>query len=461
MKRKNRLFAAILCLMLLLSFTACTSANPTQAPASPPAATEKPAATEAPTAAPEQSAPPSSVAIEPYSGPGGDLTIWGDWSGNDAKEVDLLVSRFNDKNPSIKAVYTYQENFTQKLLTSIAAGTPPDALLWDRYITPLYASKGALYAIDDLVVRDQVDTSLFYSEAIKELTYDGKLYGLPLDVDNRCLFYNKEIFREVGLDPNKPPTTWDELEQAAIKCTIWNGNTLERSGFALTDTGLFSSWILQAGGSMIDANGKSGVNTPAGRAVLDFWSKLLFTDKVYTVGFASNLWDAQDPFVTGMIAMKLDGPWTIPNIKKYAPYLDFGTAPMPAGPNGDRGCIMGGFSFAIANQTKNVDLAWQFVKWYAADTENDAYFASVNGDLPANITSAQKDIFLKDPLLGAFVENMKNAKIRPSIPGYSQYEGDGVNANLQLFVSGQISEDECLKKAEEMGNQILAQNAGQ
>jgi multiple sugar transport system substrate-binding protein len=387
------------------------------------------------------------------------LVIWGDWSGADAEELNKLTVRFNAANPSINSVYTYQENFTQKLLTSIAGGTPPDALLWDRYITPLYAPKGALLALDDLVKRDKIDTKAFYPEAIKELTVGGKLYGLPLDVDNRALFYNKAVFREVGLDPNKPPTTWDELEKAAIKCTKWDGDTLVRSGLALNDTGLFSNWIQQAGGFIIGPNGKSGVNTPAGKAVLDYWARLLFVDKVYVLGFASNLSDAQDPFITGTIAMKFDGPWIMPKMKQYSANLDYGTAPWPAGPKGDRGCIMGGYSFAIANKTKNVDAAWQFVKYYTAIPENNAYFAVINFDLPANQKAATGDQFLKDPLLKAFVENMKYAKIRPNVPGYSQYEGDGVNANLQLFVSGKISAEECLRQAEAMGNQILAQNA--
>jgi multiple sugar transport system substrate-binding protein len=394
-----------------------------------------------------------------YKGAGGDLVIWGSWSGTDADQINEVAGKFMEKNPTIKAVYTYQENFYQKLLTSIAAGTPPDALLWDRFLTPLYAPKGALLPLDDLLARDKIDKKTWYPEAVKELTVDGKFYGMPLDVDNRGIFYNKAIFREVGLDPNKPPTTWDELEKAAIKCTKWDGNTLVRSGFALNDIGLFSCWIQQAGGWMVDDKGMSAVNTPAGKAVLDFWSKLLFTDKVYVPGFASDLSGAQDPFITGQIAMKLDGPWIIPNIKKYGPNLDFGTVQMPAGPNGKKGTMMGGWSFAIANKTKKVEEAWQFVKWFSVDPANNSYFAARNFTLPSNLAAAHSETWQKDPYLKAFVDGMEYARTRPSVPGYSQYQDDAVTANLQLFVSGKLTAEEALKKAEAMGNQILAQNA--
>ncbi len=185
------------------------------------------------------------------------VAIWGSWSGTGMAQFEEQIAKFNAEHPNIRATYTLQQDFERRLLVAIAGGDVPDGLLWDRFQTTLYAPRGAMRAVDDLIARDRLNlNTIFFPEAVKELQNGGKTYGLPLVVDNRALFYNKEIFREVGLDPNKPPTTWAELEEYAIKMTKWEGNRMVRSGFALNDVGLFNTWILQAGGDMVTADSK-------------------------------------------------------------------------------------------------------------------------------------------------------------------------------------------------------------
>jgi len=388
------------------------------------------------------------------------VAIWGSWSGVGMSQFEEQIAKFNAEHPNIRATYTLQQDFERRLLVAIAGGDVPDGLLWDRFQTTLYAPRGAMRAVDDLIARDRLNlNTIFFPEAVKELQNGGKTYGLPLVVDNRALFYNKEIFREVGLDPNKPPTTWAELEEYAIKMTKWEGNRMVRSGFALNDVGLFNTWILQAGGDMLTADmQRTAFNSPAGLAVLNFWDKLLNQSKVYVLGFNDGLEEGEDPFVTKKLAMKWDGPWAITTLERYASTLDYGVAPLPAGPNGARGARMGGWGLTIANGAKNADGAWEFAKWLTVDPNHNKEFAYINGNIPANIVAAQDDMFTKHPHYSGIVANMAYAKIRPPVNGYSSIEGDATIPNFQLFMSGQMTAAAALSDAQVKGDKILADN---
>src|SRR5690606_29112315 len=124
---------------------------------------------------------------------------------------------FNSSQEDYVVTYQPQEEVEAKLLTAIAGGGVPDVVLWDRFQTSVYASKGALMSLEDLIAQDSLDTSIFYEAALNELTYDGTVYGLPLTVDNRSLFYNVDMLAEAGIEP---PTTWAELADAAEALTV-------------------------------------------------------------------------------------------------------------------------------------------------------------------------------------------------------------------------------------------------
>ena len=169
------------------------------------------------------------------------MTLWGSWSGDQVAQLKQLLQTYNDAHPGTTVTYKQQEVVEEKLLTAIAGGQVPDVVLWDRFTTNVYAPKGALDPIDDRL--GDVDLGAFYPEAVEELRVDDQLYGLPLLVDCRALFYNKAFFAEAGLNP---PTTWQELADTASALTVRTGGKLERAGFSLDDPGLFSTWLGQA-----------------------------------------------------------------------------------------------------------------------------------------------------------------------------------------------------------------------
>jgi multiple sugar transport system substrate-binding protein len=406
------------------------------------------------------SAPSGSASASPSDAPAGnpvELTFWGDWGGEGQKQFETMVDAFNKSQDKIKVKYVLQQDMVTKFLTSATSGGAPDILFWDRWRTSLYAPKNVFHPIDDFMAKDGLNKSDFYDEALKELTYQNKLYGLPLTVDARALFYNKKILADAGVA--NPPTNWNELEQAAIKTTKWNGSKLEVSGFSLGDNGLFNMYLQQAGGTMLTDDGKTNFNNEKGKAVLAYWDRMLNTDKVYKVGFEQGLGEGTDAFATGKLAMTLSGPWMLSTYKKYGKDLDFGVVPPPAGPNGDKGSVMGGFGLVIPEGSKHQQEAWEFVKWWTANKDNALLWAKTSMNIPGYKPALEDPFFKDDPFWKPFMDTLEFAKIRPQHPGYSVMEGDALVPNLQLFQQKKQDADTTLKKAQERGDQLLQDNA--
>ncbi len=384
-----------------------------------------------------------------------ELTFWGDWGGEGQKQFETMVDAFNKSQDKIHVKYVLQQDMITKFLTSATNGGTPDVLFWDRWRTSLYAPKNVLHPVDEYLTRDGISEDDFYSESLRELSYDDKLYGLPLTVDARALFYNKKLLAEAGL---QPPTTWDELEAAATKLTKWNGNKLETAGFSMGDLGLFNMYLQQAGGTMLTEDGKTNFNNEQGKQVLEFWDRLMNKDKVYKVGFELGLGEGQDAFVTGKVAMLYSGPWMLSTYNKYGKDLDYGIVPPPAGPNGDKGSVMGGFGLVIPEGSKHKEEAWEFIKWWTANKDNALLWAKTSLNLPGYKPSMEDPFFKDDPKWQPFLETWEFAKVRPNHPGYSVMETDALAPNLQLNQQNKMSIDETLRKSQEEGDKMLKDN---
>lgn len=386
-----------------------------------------------------------------------ELTMWGSWGGDQVGQLEKQLEGFNASQDKYHVTYMVQDSMEQKLLTAIASNEVPDIVLWDRFNTGVYAPKGALAPIDDYIAKDNIDMSQFYAPAVDEMTADGIVYGIPLTVDTRVLFYNKDMLAQAGVDPASI-TDWNSLRDAAVKLTKWDGDKLVQSGFSLKDVGLFNNWIGQAGGKMIDDSVNPPVaafNTEAGLTVLEYWNQLLNEDKVYQLGFEDGF--GGDGFKAGKVALAFNGPWTLESYKEAG--LNFGVIGQPEGYHGEKSAMMGGFGLVIPNGSKNPDAAWEFIKWWTMQPENGVEFCKISGNLPANINAAKDPYFTEDEILKVFTETLEYAGIRSKVFGYSDLEGLALIPQLQKYTAGEITAQEALSNAEKQGNQILADAA--
>lgn len=379
------------------------------------------------------------------------ITFMNDGGVQGDTQFRVMIDAFNKSHPTIQVKDELVPNTITKFLTASTSGQAPDVLWWDRVQTALYAPKGLLYPINGFMKQDGVSQSQFYQQALKELSWNGNLYGLPATVDCRDLFYNKKLLAQAGL---KPPTTWSELEQDARKLTLWNGNKLIRAGFSIADPGLFNMYLQQAGGRMVSADGShTTFDSAAGMAVLNFWNRLINKDKVYQVGFDQGLGQNVDGFAIGKDAMIYSGPWQISTYKKLG--IDYGIVQPPAGPSGLKASIMGGLGLAIPAASQHKQAAWTFIKWWMADPKNALSWGKESDSITGNLKANQDAFYQKDPFWRPILDTLTYAKVRPTFAGYATMEAQALVPNLQLFLEGKQSAAQALSAATTQGNQVL------
>ena len=386
-----------------------------------------------------------------------ELVMWGGWSGDSINQFTEMLDAYNASQDKVHITYQYVDGLEQKLLTSIAGGETCDVVLWDRFNTSTYAPKGALLALDEMVAADGVDLSMFFAPTVDELIYDGKLYGLPTMVDTRVLFCNIDLLKEAGIDYQEI-TTWDKLEEAAIAATKRDENgALVQSGYVMNDLGLFSAYLWQAGGELInDETNPATVafNSEAGLAALNFIAKLQKEDGVYEVGF-NEAYNGQ-AFIAGKAAMMVSGPWDLNNVLNAG--INLGIVPCPGGAGGPASG-MGGFGLAIPTLSAHAREAMDFIEWWACNPENSVLFTKINGYLPANIHAAEDPFIKENPYLSALFDAFQYGRIRPKTLGYASMEGLAMTPQWQLFMNDEITAEQALATAEEQGNALLAEAA--
>jgi multiple sugar transport system permease protein len=328
--------------------------------------------------------------------PKSDLLIWGIAFGPDTKGFEAVVREFERRNPDIRVRVLNMGAGgmnPQKLMTSIVGNVPPDVIHQDRFTIGDWAVRGAFRPLDDLIERDQDrDPSCprpeqYYPAVWREATYDGKVYAIPHQADNRALYWNKSLFRRktgelrrAGLDPERPPRTWSEVLAYSRVLTELEGGTIRVAGFLpnFGNVWLYMYAFQNDASFMSDDGRRCTLYSPAAEEALRFMIEGYDVVGGYerAMAFQSGfLTKENDPFIVGKVALKIDGDWILNGLSRYGPELDFGVAPPPVPDDrfygrgrfqGEKDRFIswcGGFSYAIPSGARNVEAAWRYIKW--------------------------------------------------------------------------------------------------
>lgn len=239
---------------------------------------------------------------------------------------------------NVQVLSTSLREFEQKLTASIPTGTGPEVFDVGPYIAIKLIDAGLLPQ-NPKDIDSYLKSGAWSNFSVKYVTVKGKTYGIPLMNGSRAaLFYNKAMFKEAGLDPNRPPKTFAELMTYAKKLTKYDskGNVV-RSGLSLRISGggsglteKFRFVLHNAGGDLIvpTKNGKwkNGLDNQAGRNALKYYIDAIHKYKVDDPKVKHD----SDAFVTETTAMFLRESWVIGEVKSKNPNLDYGVAPMPS-----------------------------------------------------------------------------------------------------------------------------------
>jgi multiple sugar transport system substrate-binding protein len=392
------------------------------------------------------------------------ITFWHYWDGTNKTAIEALVKEFNATHPDImvRCIYIGWGELLPKLMAAAAGGEVPSVAIGDLVWMPKLVRTGILKPLDDYL--GEIAYEDFYPEMRKIGTYEGKVYSLPVSANNLQLFYNKDIFRANGLDPDKPPKTWEELVEMATKCTdpakgIW-GMELFTQPTGEGITWQFQVYLWQAGGEFLTPDlKKAAFNSPAGKKALQFWVDLIWKYKV--APFAP--WGL---FGLGKAAMVMDGSWMVGGWRPggWAPLtFDWGTALMPIPSDGQMATNMGGEQIFIFKTTPEEEAAaWGFVKWLTSK-EIQLKWDILTGFIPVRESVATDPVYLAwvtttEPRLLPFIEGAKYARARPAVPQYPEIS-DAFSEEIQKALAGLTSVDEALANAEKRVNEILSQSS--
>jgi multiple sugar transport system substrate-binding protein len=354
----------------------------------------------APTAAPTAAA--GSPTMAPAAGNGNVfLNYWTGWSGNEFDALQKSVDKYNAANPKAFVNMTTVFGQYDKVLTAIAGGNPPDVVsaVWLHQLVSM-AGRNGLTPLTPFAEKDGIDGKAYWPNVWDGWHWNNQLWALAISVDAATFVYRRDIFSEVGLDPNSPPKTVSDLDadNAKLEKIDASGN-IQRVG--MLPAGIYD-WGRVYGGDWYDEGTKKfTLDQPQNIAALDWigsYYKRLGPDKVaaFTSGQGDFL-SANNPFFAGLIAIYGAGEWMIHIVRDFAPttQYDYLTYPYPDGGR-EKYTSFDGSVFTIPTGVKHADAAWGFIKWLSEDANMaDIDFAFQN--IPPKQAVATSDRFISDP----------------------------------------------------------------
>ncbi len=363
------------------------------------------------------------------------------WNGQEEKNILAVFARYHELHPNI-----FIENHgglldDTKTIRAIVANVPPDlCTLTDPLVLGPLAANNALLPLDDLLNTETYKESDFVPASLKQCRFKGRLYAMPYLIDCTALFWNKKLFKEAGLDPERPPSTMEELQQYAKKLTKVENNEIAILGLQpLTDV---MPILCVFGGRLTDPSEKNvTVNSEKMTEGMSWYLETVKAMGGYEKvnAFSSGFGQAQsanNPFFVGKVAMMVSGEWIPFWTTKYSSNLDYGVAALPPPANHPERTgttWLGGNMFAIPRASKHVKEAKEILIWMQSE-EAQTLLAKLNNNVPNQLSVlGSPELRQGEPYKKKFsvfldLAKSKNAEYFPAIPVSGLLNGELLNA---------------------------------
>lgn len=307
------------------------------------------------------------------------VTVWHPWGGSTTQRIERVMAEYERQHPDVKLRIAFTPNDlsnNQKFFTSVAAQKPPDVVFVDGPQVAEWAERGALVPLDKYANAAHVKADDYFTPCWEQTRYRNKTWALTFCADPNFAFaWNKNDFRSVGLDPNRPPRNIAELDEMASKLTVVKKGNIERVGVIPwaqygASNSLFT-WGWAFGGSFYDPkHHRVTANDPRIVKALEWMVGYAHKYDVTRVtslqqGFGTA---QQNPFYVGQMSMQCLHISGVEDIRRYAPSLDYGLTFIPAPPDGEQhSSWVGGWCMAIPAGARHKDAAWEMIRWMCAD----------------------------------------------------------------------------------------------
>ncbi|HWV92606.1 MAG TPA: ABC transporter substrate-binding protein [Burkholderiales bacterium] len=382
------------------------------------------------------------------------------------KVIDNLVAGFEKENPNVKISAVYAGNYDDARIKALAAqkaGQPAQmSVLFSIDIYELL-EQDLIVPFDDLATSaaDKAWLKSFYPALMANGTYKGKVYGIPFQRSTIVMYWNKDAFKDAGLDPEKPPTNWNEMRTMAAKLVKKDaGGNVSRWGVMVPSTG-YAYWMFQA---FARENGQDLMNPEGNRtnfahpdvvSALEYWVNLGRKDRVMPEGTVE--WGTlRQNFVEGKTAIMWHTTGNLTAVKDNAKF-PFGVAMLPA--SKQRGSPTGGGNWYLFKKSTPAErkAAFEFIKWVTAP-ERAAEWSIATGYVAVSPAAYET------PKLKTYVSEFPQAavardQLKFATPELSTFQTGRVRKALddavQAAITGSKSPAEALKAAQAESERLL------
>ena len=381
------------------------------------------------------------------------LSLWTVFTGSDGDVLKEIINNYNETNEdgiTVEVDIMDNDTLQSKLPAAISTGTAPSFILVGIEYMQEYVNNDSLEDISDFWDATNTNEDNYYENVVAKSYVGDKLYGVPMQYNLQYLYYNKDMFDTAGLDPDAPPSTFDELEECAKALTDTEKGTY---GLALpTDFGYYVQYLWGNGGDVINtATNENLINTDKNIETLT-WLQDLKVAGVSPDGLTSA--EADTMFQSGQIAMCLAGPWNINILNDLD--LNYGIAAMPAGSEGAYSAE-GGCSYMIPSGADEAtkDAVYKFMAYWVTDDVLKEW--SIRNGFPVWSYSLLEDEEIKSNEILNSVSEASSIG-RDWHLGYeygTQIDNDVMKPMMEnIFMGGDVTEE--VKKASDSLDQLVS-----
>ncbi len=310
------------------------------------------------------------------------IDYWEKWTGIEGDALQTVIDEFNATHSRIWVRRTPVSEIMSKAMVAISGGDPPDVVGLFSFSVPQFAETSAAIPFDELASAANttqpavhIDPDAYAPAVLRLLSHGNRQWAGVSSMYNLALYSNRTLFREVGLDPDKPPRTIEELDALAPRFDQRNSSgTLERVGFLprLPEWWPYF-WPVMFGGRLYDPTADKAILTD--QPTIDAYSWIASTaarlgitqGRDLAASFSRSFHSPRDPFISGKAAMIVQGPWIANFIKAYNPALDYAASPVPVAstiynPTQPRGMLEADV-LIIPQGSRHPLEAFEFVAW--------------------------------------------------------------------------------------------------
>ncbi|NPV78650.1 MAG: extracellular solute-binding protein [Firmicutes bacterium] len=386
----------------------------------------------------------------------------------------MMADLFMKANPDVEIVCKMVpwDSMFQKLAVAVASGTAPAAAhLWGSWQAIAVADMGLTVPLDPYMKKDPTwDPKDVFPAFLEQFHYKGQYVGLPWAAQPTSLCWNKQVFRESGLDPELPPKSLEELEAYASKITLEDSRgKLVRIGFLPQNIwGGFLNWAYHWGGSFYDEKtGKITASDPVNVQALEwqvnFLNKFGGIEEItaWQAGFTGG---ENDPFILGKLGMMIASHYHYYSFHRYKPDLEYGFArPLLPGPPDRKKGPLAHCDAMVVLKSKNAEYGYKFIKFAVmgeAWLERSKISAHPSPSRRLNKRFIELGLLPKWYPMALWEQNMEVLEIarpHPAIPVIPKLM-DELSAQVDLAYRGKKTPRSALKYVDEVVQRELDKN---